>query len=457
MSSKYDVVVVGGGPGGYVSAIYAAQKKLKVAVVEKAQLGGVCLNWGCIPTKALLRSAEVKHLIDHAGDFGITVKESKADLESMVKRSRSIAEQLSKGIQGLMKKNGVEVIQGEGKIKQRGILEVKEPSGASRTVEATNIILATGARSRRLPNVPQHQRVWVAADAMVPTFLPKKLLVVGSGAIGMEFASFYQILGCEVTVAEILPRILPTEDEEIAKLAQKIFTKQGINFATSASLKDIHPHDKGVDVVLNDAKQTFDAVLMAIGIDGNVENIGLENTHVIVEKGHIVTHGSGRTDEPNVYAIGDVAGAPWLAHKASHEGISCVDAILGKHHPTSNFIPGCVYTLPGIASVGLTEAAAKDKGYTLKVGRFPLQANGKALAMGAPEGLIKLIFDAQTGGLLGAHMIGHEVTEMIHSMTLALHMEATEEDLHSIIFPHPTMSEAIHESSLDAYGQVLHM
>lgn len=457
MSNKYDVVIVGGGPGGYVAAIYAAQKKLKVAVVERDQLGGVCLNWGCIPTKALLRSAEIKHLIDHAEEFGFSIKGCNTNLDAIVKRSRTIAGQLSKGIQGLMKKNNIEVISGEGRIAKKGVLEVKNASGTVQTVETTNIVLATGARARRLPGVEVHPRMWVAADAMTPTFMPKKLLVVGSGAIGMEFASFYQTLGCQVTVAEILPRILPQEDEEIAKLAQKIFTKQGINFVTQASIQDIKPTDKSVDVTLGGEKQTFDAVLMAIGIDGNVENLGLENTHVVVEKGHIITHGSGRTDEPNIYAIGDVAGAPWLAHKASHEGISCIDAILGVHRHNSKFIPGCVYTLPGIGSVGLTEAKAIEQGYTLKIGRFPLQANGKALAMGAPEGLIKLIFDDETGGLLGAHMIGHEVTEMIHSMSLALHMEATEEDLHHVVFPHPTLSEAIHEASLDAYGQVLHM
>lgn len=457
MSNKYDVVIIGGGPGGYVSAIYAAQKKLKVAVVEKENLGGVCLNWGCIPTKALLRSAEIKHLIDHAEEFGFTVKDSTTNLETIVKRSRTIAGQLSKGIQGLMKKNNIEVITGRGRITQKGRIDVTDASGSVKTVETNNIVIATGARSRRLPNLEAHPRLWVAADAMTPTFMPQKLLVVGSGAIGMEFASFYQTLGCSVTVAEILPRILPTEDEEIAKLAQKLFTKQGMTFATKATIKDIKPHDKGVDVNLNGTNQTFDALLMAIGIDGNVEDLGLENTHVVVEKGHIVTHGSGRTDEPNVYAIGDVAGAPWLAHKASHEGISCIDAILGTHRHSSKFIPGCVYTLPGIASVGLSEAAAAERGISVKVGRFPLQANGKALAMGTPDGLIKLIFDAQTGGLLGAHMIGQEVTEMIHSMTLALHMEATEEDLHHVIFPHPTLSEAIHEASLDAYGHVLHM
>ena len=454
---QYDVVVIGGGPGGYVAAIYAAQKKLKVALVEKKHLGGVCLNWGCIPTKALLRSAEAKHLIDNASKFGIDVDKAIVNLDNMVQRSREIANQLSRGISGLMKKNKIDVFMGTGKISGKGQLDVTSEDGKTQKLTAKDIVLATGARSRRLPGVAEHPRVWVAADAMLPTFMPKKLLVIGSGAIGMEFASFYQTLGTEVTVAEIQEHILPVEDAEISKTAQKLFTKQGMRILTKASVSGIKPNDKSVDVTLNDKAESFDAVLMAVGIEGNVENIGLENTHVVVEKGHIVTHGSGRTDEAHVYAIGDVTGPPWLAHKASHEGISCIDAILGVNRHPPKYIPGCTYTLPGIASVGLTEKAADEKGHKIKVGRFPLQANGKALAMGEPDGFVKLIFDETTGALLGAHMIGHEVTEMIHSMTLALNMEATEEDLHHTVFPHPTLSEAIHESSLDAFGGVIHM
>lgn len=463
--SQFDVVVIGGGPGGYVAAIRASQLGLKTAVVEREHLGGVCLNWGCIPTKALLRSAEIKHLIDHAGDYGIEVKESKINLEKIVERSRKISSGLASGIKQLLKKNKVTVFDGHGFIEKPGTLSVTDEDGKKESLTAKHIIIATGARARLLPNMPENTaRVWTARQAMTPTFMPKSLLIVGSGAIGIEFASFYKTLGAEVTVIEMQDRILPQEDEEISALALKTFTKQGMNFHLASTLKDIKSTDKNVTAIVEGSdKKTqtlvFDAAIIAIGIVGNTENLGLEKTKVKVERGQIVTNEWCSTDESGIYAIGDVAGAPWLAHKASHEGIICVEKIAGQKdvHPLKKeLIPGCTYSLPQIASIGLTEVKAKAAGHEVKVGRFPFRGNGKALALGDAEGLVKTIFDAKTGELLGAHMIGAEVTELVQGFAIAKTLETTEQELMHTIFPHPTLSEMMHESVLDAFGKVIH-
>ena len=463
--SQFDVIVIGGGPGGYVAAIRASQLGLKTAVVEREHLGGVCLNWGCIPTKALLRSAEIKHLIDHAGDYGIEVKESKINLEKIIERSRKISSGLAGGIKQLLKKNKVTVFDGHGFIEKPGTLSVTDKDGKKESLTAKHIIIATGARARLLPNMPENTaRVWTAKQAMTPTFMPKSLLIVGSGAIGIEFASFYKTLGAEVTVIEMQDRILPQEDEEISALALKTFTKQGMNFHLASTLKDIKSTDKNVTAIVEGSdKKTqtlvFDAAIIAIGIVGNTENLGLEKTKVKVERGQIITNEWCSTDEPGIYAIGDVAGAPWLAHKASHEGIICVEKIAGQKdvHPLKKeLIPGCTYSLPQIASIGLTEVKAKAAGHEVKVGRFPFRGNGKALALGDVEGLVKTIFDAKTGELLGAHMIGAEVTELVQGFAIAKTLETTEQELMHTIFPHPTLSEMMHESVLDAFGKVIH-
>ncbi len=463
--SQFDVIVIGGGPGGYVAAIRASQLGLKTAVVEREHLGGICLNWGCIPTKALLRSAEIKHLIDHAGDYGIEVKESKINLEKIVERSRKISSQLAGGIKQLLKKNKVTVFEGHGFIEEPGTLSVTDKDGKKELLTAKHIIIATGARARLLPTMPNDMaRVWTAKQAMTPSFMPKSLLIIGSGAIGIEFASFYKTLGAEVTVIEMQDRILPQEDEEISSLALKTFTKQGMKFHLSSIVKDVKATDKTVTAVIegSDKKShtlNVDAVIIAIGIIGNTENLGLEKTKVKVERGQIITNEWCSTNEPGIYAIGDVAGAPWLAHKASHEGIICVEKIAGEKgvHPLKKeLIPGCTYSLPQIASVGLTETKAKEAGHELKVGRFPFRGNGKALALGDSEGLVKTIFDAKTGEFLGAHMIGAEVTELIQGFTIAKTLETTEKELMSTIFPHPTLSEMMHEAVLDAFGKVIH-
>ena len=463
--SQFDVIVIGGGPGGYVAAIRASQLGLKTAVVEREHLGGVCLNWGCIPTKALLRSAEIKHLIDHADEYGIEVKESKINLEKIVERSRKISSQLAGGIKQLLKKNKVTVFEGHGLIEKPGTLSVTDKDGKKKSLTAKHIIIATGARARLLPSMPNDTtRVWTAKQAMTPTFMPKSLLIIGSGAIGIEFASFYKTLGAEVTVVEMQDRILPQEDDEISALALKTFTKQGMHFHLSSSVKDIKATDKNVTDIIesNDKKShtlNVDAVIIAIGIVGNTENLGLEKTKVKVDRGQITTNEWCSTDEPGIYAIGDVAGAPWLAHKASHEGIICVEKIAGQKnvHPLKKeLIPGCTYSLPQIASVGLTEAKAKSTGHEVKIGRFPFRGNGKALALGDVEGLVKTIFDAKTGELLGAHMIGAEVTELVQGFTIAKTLETTEQELMHTIFPHPTLSEMMHESVLDAFGKVIH-
>ncbi|MAL79671.1 MAG: dihydrolipoyl dehydrogenase [Sneathiella sp.] len=463
--SKFDLVVVGSGPGGYVAAIRSAQLGMKTAIIEREHLGGICLNWGCIPTKALLRTADIYTLIKHADTFGIKVEGASVDLKKTVARSRQVAGQLSGGVQHLLKKNKVTVIDGHGKLAGKGKVEVTKDGKAVSTVTAQHIILATGARARTLPGLePDGKLIWTYKEALVPDVMPKKLLVVGSGAIGIEFASFFNALGADVTVVEVMDRILPVEDEEISAFAEKSFKKQGMTIRKGTTVSDLKKSGGKVTATFKDKKDktssdTFDRVILAVGIVGNVENIGLEGTKVKVEKTHVVVDEYSRTAEPGVYAIGDLTGPPWLAHKASHEGVICVEKIAGEKdvHPldTGN-IPGCTYCHPQVASVGMTEAAAKEKGYEIKVGRFPFIGNGKAIALGEPEGLIKTIFDAKTGEMLGAHMVGAEVTELIQGYGIARQLETTELDLMHTVFPHPTLSEMMHESVLDAYGKAIH-
>ncbi len=467
--TSFDLIVVGGGPGGYVAAIRAAQLGLKTAVVEREHMGGICLNWGCIPTKALLRTSEVYGLIKHAEAYGLSVKDVSFDPKKIVERSRKVASQLSNGVSMLMKKNKITVFDGTAKLagtdgaKRKVAVALKDKSNV--TLTAKDVILATGARARQLPGLEADGKlVWSYKEAMVPPEFPKSLLVIGSGAIGIEFASFYRTMGAEVTVAEVMDRVLPVEDAEVSAFAKKAFEKQGMKILTSATVSNLK---KGADDVTatitvgGKAQEiTVDRVISAVGIVGNVENIGLEGTKVKVEKTHIVIDQWGFTGEPNVYAIGDVAGPPWLAHKAMHEGVLVVEKIAGVKgvHPmkTEN-IPGCTYCQPQVASIGLTEAAAKAKGLELKVGKFPFIGNGKAIALGEPEGFIKTIFDAKTGELLGAHMIGAEVTELIQGYSIAKTLETTEVELMATVFPHPTLSEMMHESVLAAYGRTLHI
>jgi dihydrolipoamide dehydrogenase len=463
--TSFDVIVVGGGPGGYVAAIRAAQLGLKTAVVEREHLGGICLNWGCIPTKALLRSAEVMHLMQHADAFGLSAKDIGFDLPKVVKRSRNVANQLSNGVKHLLKKNKVEVFDGQGKLAGKGKLSVTKDGKAIADLSAKNIILATGARARSLPGLePDGKLVWTYKEAMVPETMPKSLLVVGSGAIGMEFASFYRDLGAEVTVVEVLDRVLPVEDAEISAFVKKAFEKQGMKIMTGATVKGLKKGANNVTATVDTGGKaseiTVDRVILAIGIVGNVEDLGLEGTKVKVEKAHVVIDQWCATGEPGVYAIGDLVGPPWLAHKASHEGVVCVEKIAGVpgvHPLDAGNVPGCTYCRPQVASVGLTEAAAKEKGHEVKVGRFPFIGNGKAIAMGEPEGMVKTVFDAKTGALLGAHMVGSEVTEMIQGYAVARTLETTEAELMHTIYPHPTISEAMHEAVLAAYGRVIHI
>lgn len=459
-----DVAIVGGGPGGYVAAIRASQLGLKTVLIEKQHLGGICLNWGCIPTKALLRSSEIYHLLHRLDEFGLSAKEVSFDLAKTVERSRNVANKLSTGVAYLLKKNKVDVIDGEAKLAGKGELQV-ETSDGTQQIKAKHIVLATGARARSLPGLePDGKRIWTYKHALLPESMPTKLLVIGSGAIGIEFASFYRTMGAEVTVVEMMDRILPVEDDEISSLAAKAFEKQGMAIMTGASVQSLETKTLGVTAEIKDAKgkvttDTFTHVILAIGITGNVENIGLEDLGVTVDRGHIVTDEWCRTNVDGIYAIGDVAGPPWLAHKASHEGILCIEKIAGVDglHPLDTTgIPGCTYCWPQIASVGLTEAKAKEQGHDIKVGRFPYQGNGKAIALGEPEGLIKTIFDAKTGELLGAHMIGAEVTELIQGYAVAKTLETTEQELMHTVFPHPTLSEMMHESVLDAYGKAIH-
>ncbi len=463
---SYDVVIVGGGPGGYVTAIRAAQLGLKAAVVERADLGGICLNWGCIPTKALLRSAEIYHYMTHAGDYGLSADNVGFDLEKVVKRSRKVSKKLTGGVGYLLKKHKVAVVEGEAKLAGPGKLEVTRDGKQVAKLGAKHIILATGARARTLPGLePDGKLVWTYREALVPDIMPKSLLVVGSGAIGMEFASFYRTLGAAVTVVEMLPQILPVEDAEIAELARKQFEKQGIAIITGARVTALKKAKGSVTATVEDSKGkkseiTVERVISAVGVVGNIENLGLEGTRVKTDRGCIVADQYGRTGEPGVYAIGDVAGPPMLAHKASHEGVVCIEKIAGRadvHPIDKSKIPGCTYCQPQIASVGLTEAAAKAAGRKVRIGRFPFMANGKAIALGEPEGLIKTIFDDATGQLLGAHMVGAEVTELIQGFVVAMGLETTEAELMHTIFPHPTLSEMMHESVLDAYGRVIHI
>jgi dihydrolipoamide dehydrogenase len=457
---QFDVVIIGGGPGGYVAAIRASQLGKNVALVEAQHLGGICLNWGCIPTKALLRSAEMFHLANHMSEFGIEVSNVKFDLAKIVERSRAVSNQLASGIKALMKKNKVTVFDGYGSIAKDKIINI-DNKGEKSSIKASNIIIATGARARVLPRYePDGKLVLTYREAMIPPTMPNSLIIVGSGAIGIEFASFYKTLGADVTVVEAQDRILPVEDKEISDLARKSFEKQGINFITSAKLGKLIKNKDSVELEVEGHKALrADRIIMAVGIVGNIENIGLENTKVKTDRGHIVTQDNTQTDEPGIYAIGDVAGAPWLAHKASHEGIISAEHIAGlKTHPiVKSNIPGCTYSMPQIASIGMTEEAAKAAGHEIKVGRFPFMANGKAIALGETNGLVKTIFDVKTGELLGAHMIGAEVTELIQGYVIGKSLEATELEFMHTIFPHPTLSEMMHESVLNAYAKAIHI
>ncbi|MEM9750569.1 MAG: dihydrolipoyl dehydrogenase [Pseudomonadota bacterium] len=469
---KFDVVVIGAGPGGYVAAIRAAQLGLKTAIVEREHMGGVCLNWGCIPTKALLRTAEIYQNMRHAEAFGLKADNVSFDLEAVVKRSRQVAGQLAGGVSYLMKKNKIKVFDGEARLEASGgaapAIVVRGKDGAEQSLRANHTIIATGARARTLPDAglePDGEFIWTAREAMVPDKMPGSLLVIGSGAIGIEFASFYRTMGAEVTVVEMMDRILPVEDEEISAFARKAFEKQGMKILTGAGVEAL---EKGAGKVtatvkLGEGETTkveADRVVLAIGITGNTEGLGLEEVGVKVDRGHMVVNEWLETGVPGVYAIGDIVGPPWLAHKASHEAMICVEKIAGVAgvHPLDvTRIPGCTYCLPQVASVGLTEAKAKEAGYDVRVGKFPFQGNGKAIALGEPEGLVKTVFDAKTGELLGAHMIGAEVTELIQGYGLVRSLEGTEEDLMHAIFPHPTLSETMHEAVLDAYGRVVHV
>jgi dihydrolipoamide dehydrogenase len=455
MADTYDLIVLGSGPGGYVAAIRAAQLGLKTAIVEREKLGGICLNWGCIPTKALLRTSEINHYLTHASAYGLSAEKVSFDLAKIVDRSRKVAGQLNAGVKGLMKKNKVTVVEGEGKITGKGKLQVGD-----KTLEAKHIIIATGARARDLPFAKADgNRIWTYRHAMVPKEMPTNLLVIGSGAIGVEFASFYSDMGAEVTIVEMLDRILPVEDADVSAFVHKALTKQGMKLHVSSGVDKLETSANGVKATIKGAgEQEFSHAIVAIGIVPNSENIGLEALGVKTDRGHIVTDGYGRTNVEGIYAIGDVTGPPWLAHKASHEGVVCVEAIAGKKpHPFETWnIPGCTYSRPQVASVGLTEAKAKEAGHKVKVGKFPFIGNGKAIALGEAEGFVKTVFDETTGELLGAHMVGAEVTELIQGYAVARQLETTEEDLMHTVFPHPTLSEMMHESVLDAYGRALH-
>ena len=479
MANSYDVIIIGAGPGGYVTAIRAAQLGLKAAVVEREHLGGICLNWGCIPTKALLRTAEIYHYMQHAQDYGLSAEKVGYDSTAIVKRSRGISAQLNGGVGHLLKKNKVDVIWGEAKISKVGEVIVSKPSKPAvepqnpipknllgeGTYQTKHIILATGARPRIIPGIePDGDKIWTYFDAMIPETMPKSMVVMGSGAIGIEFASFYNAMGVDVTVVELMDRVVPVEDEEISAIAQKRFEKAGIKILTGSKVTKVEKTKTGIIAHVEDAKgetQKLEAekLISAIGVVGNIESLGLEGLGVKTERGCVVIDEVSRTNVKGIYAIGDVAGPPMLAHKAEHEGVICVEAIAGKnpHHMDKSKIPGCTYCHPQIASVGMTEAKAKEAGYELKVGRFPFLGNGKAIALGEPDGLVKTIFDKKTGQLLGAHMIGHEVTELIQGYMVAMNLETTEEELINAVFPHPTLSEMMHESVLDAYGRVVHM
>lgn len=464
MADQYDLIILGSGPGGYVAAIRAAQLGLKTAIVEREKLGGICLNWGCIPTKALLRTSEINHYLTHAEAYGLKAEKTGFDLEKIVERSRKVAGQLNAGVTGLMKKNKIAVHEGIGTITVKGKLSVTK-DGKTTELTAKNIIIATGARARDLPFAKADgDKIWTYRHAMVPKTMPSKLLVIGSGAIGVEFASFYSDMGAEVTIVEMLDRVLPVEDAEVSAFMEKALKKQGMTIMTGAGVEKLETTKTGVKAAIKDAKgktetHEFSHAIVAIGIVPNSEDIGLEKLGVKTERGHIVNDGYGKTNVEGIWAIGDVCGAPWLAHKASHEGVVCVETIAGVKgvHPLNKAnIPGCTYSRPQVASVGMTEAAAKEAGHKVKVGKFPFIGNGKAIALGEAEGFVKTVFDEATGELLGAHMIGAEVTELIQGYVVARQLETTEAELMETIFPHPTLSEMMHESVLDAYGRVIH-
>jgi dihydrolipoamide dehydrogenase len=462
--NSFDLIVLGGGPGGYVAAIRAAQLGMRTALVEREHLGGICLNWGCIPTKALLRASEIHHLLHRLDEFGFSAKDIRFDAGKLVTRSRAVAKRLSDGVAYLLRKNNVTVVDGHGRLAGRGRLAVKKDGNLVTELDAQHIVLATGARARTLPELEAYgERVWTYKEAMVPAAIPKSLLVVGSGAIGIEFASFYHDMGAEVTVVEVLDRVLPVEDEEISAFARKSFEKQGIKIHTGATVSALERDGENVVARIDGGGQgselAVERVILAVGIVGNVEGIGLEDTGVGVERSHVVVDEWLRTGEPGVYAIGDLVGPPWLAHKAMHEGVICVERIAGVNdvHPLDlHNIPSCTYCRPQVASVGLTEKAAREAGREVKIGHFPFIGNGKAIALGEPEGMVKTIFDGKTGELLGAHMIGAEVTELIQGYTIAKTLETTESELIRTIFPHPTLSETMHEAVLDAYGRAIH-
>jgi dihydrolipoamide dehydrogenase len=468
--TNFDIIIIGSGPGGYVTAIRAAQLGFKTAIVERAYLGGICLNWGCIPTKALLRSAEIFHYLQHAKDYGLSAEKVSFDPAAVVARSRAVSKRLNDGVGFLMKKNKITVIWGEATIEAPGKIAVRAAKGGAPkdalgagSYQAKHIIVATGARPRVLPGIePDQKLVWTYFEAMAPDRMPKSLLVIGSGAIGVEFASFYRTLGAEVTVVEVLPQILPVEDAEIAAFARKSFEKQGIRIFTGAKVTKLDRKTDQVTATIDDGKGgtqtlTVDRVISAVGVIGNIENLGLEKVGVKTDGGAIAVDALNRTNVPGIYAIGDVAGPPLLAHKAEHEGVVCVEAIKGLNpHPMDKrLIPGCTYCSPQIASVGMTEQAAKEKKLDIRVGRFPFAGNGKAIALGEDQGLVKVIFDKKTGALIGAHMVGAEVTELIQGYVVAMNLETTEEELMHTVFPHPTLSEMMKEAVLDAYGRVL--
>jgi len=465
LADTYDLIVLGSGPGGYVAAIRASQLGLKVAIVERELLGGICLNWGCIPTKALLRSAEIFHYMQHAKDYGLAAEKISADIDAVVKRSRGVAKQLNQGVTHLMKKNKIAVHMGTGKLTAPTRLTVTAADGKTTQLEAKNIIVATGARARELPFAKSDgKRIWTYRHAMTPAEMPTKLLVIGSGAIGIEFASFYNDMGAEVTVVEMLDRIVPVEDADVSAFLQKALTKQGMTILTNAGVDTLEVGANSVKAAIKakDGQVTtseFSHVIVAIGIVPNTEDIGLEALGVETDRGFLKTGPDCRTNVPGLYAIGDITAPPWLAHKASHEGVIAVEAIAGKHPHAMDprNIPGCTYCHPQIASVGLTEAKAKEQGYEVKAGTFPFIGNGKAIALGEAEGFIKTVFDAKTGELLGAHMIGAEVTELIQGYTIGKTLETTEAELMETVFPHPTLSEMMHESVLAAYGRALHI
>ena len=462
--NNYDLIVIGSGPGGYVAAIRAAQLGLKVAIIERDKLGGICLNWGCIPTKALLKASELNYSLSKIEDFGIKINKPKYDWPKIISRTRKIASKLSLGVEHLLKKNKVEIIYGIGRIAGTGRVTVTK--GKSNILyEAPNILIATGASAKYLPGIDSNSKnVWSYKEAMIPDEKPHKILIIGAGAIGVEFACFYNDFGSEVTLIELQKNILPSEDYEISTLAKKYFEKSGIKIHVNTKLVELKSHSKGVNCIIehdgiSKTKYNFDKVILAVGIEANIDDIGLEHLNVQMKDGRIITDNYGATSEQGIYAIGDVTGSPWLAHKASHEGVRCVEHICNPKLSIKHkiIIPSCTFSRPQVASIGLTENEAKVEGYKVKIGKFPLSGNGKSIAMGTPDGLIKTIFNSVNGELIGAHMIGHEVTELISNYSIAMQLEATEEELFNIIFPHPTISESIHESVLNAFNRSLHI